>query len=124
MGFVFYLSLLYLYSCCGDLVFFSNCFQLARIHATVKKALVHQFQPILHEGSTYLIDKLLVAANDLKFPSTSHKYKLNFMGITNCIVVEASQIPTNHFKFMPFPEIAMSPKDEILTGIFTLVYLF
>lgn len=95
-------------------------FQLGRIHATVPKGLVRQFQPILHEGSAYLMDKLLVAANDIKFPSTSHKYKLNFMGFTTCIVVEAPQIPSNHFDFMPFTAIATSPKDEILTGLSNL----
>lgn len=116
---MFYLTFVYLYSCCGGLFFYcSICFQLARIHATVKKGLVRQFQPILQEGSAYLIDKLLVAANDLKFPSTSHKYKLNFMGITNCVVVEADQIPRNHFDFMSFAQIAVSPKDDILTGTF------
>lgn len=58
--------------------------QKSCIHAHVKKSLLVRFNPILKEGDAYHIEKLMVAANDSKFPTTSHKFKVKFMIATMC----------------------------------------
>lgn len=73
---------------------------------------------ILEEDSAYRIEKLLVAANDVRFPTTSHWFNLNFMGITtcSCTPIQTYEIPNNHFLFMPFTDILPSSKEDQRIG--------
>ncbi|KAH1266458.1 hypothetical protein GmHk_01G001948 [Glycine max] len=48
-----------------------------KIHAHVKKSVINDFKTVLEEGQTYVMENLLVAANDHQFRTTKHKFKLN-----------------------------------------------
>lgn len=115
-----YLKQYFIYSYCDWFILFS---QLDRIHATVKRSLLIKFHPVIKEGSAYRLDKLLVSANDVKFPTTSHKFKFHFMALTKCVPIETDKIPNNHFCFMPFTEILQASRDDLLTGLFFCFWL-
>lgn len=90
--------------------------QCGQIHATIRKHLLPGFKDELEEGSTYVIEKFMVAQNDPTFKTTNHKYKLNFMGGTNVFKVNATEIPLRSFNFVTFLEILASHKEDRLLG--------
>ncbi|KAL2456263.1 Nucleic acid-binding [Abeliophyllum distichum] len=54
-----------------------------RIHASIKQSLINTFKPLLKEGAVYLIRHFIVGVNNLKYKTTGHKYKINFMTKTH-----------------------------------------
>jgi hypothetical protein len=66
----------------------------------------------------------MVAKNDPTFRVTSHKHKLNFMRGTKVFTVHATEIPMNHFEFMPFQEILASTKEDRYLGMIYIVLCF
>ncbi|KAH1215660.1 hypothetical protein HKD37_13G036736 [Glycine soja] len=82
-----------------------------KIHAHVKKSLINDFKTILEEGQTNVIENLLVAANDHKFRTTKHKFKLNFMGISECKKI-VEDILKYQFDFMIFPDILAATRED------------
>ncbi|PNY15141.1 replication protein A 70 kDa DNA-binding subunit [Trifolium pratense] len=83
-----------------------------KIYATVRKDLLSQFKDDIEDGAAYVVERFMVGKNDTSYKSTSHKHKLNFMRGTKMIKVKASDIPANHFDFMPFTEILASAKED------------
>jgi hypothetical protein len=67
----------------------------------------------------------MVAKNDPTFRVTPRKHKLNFMRGTKVFKVHATEIPMNHFEFMPFQEILASTKEDRYLGMnYSILYLF
>lgn len=91
-------------------------FQLDKIHATVPNVFLHQFDRVLREGFTYVVDKLMVSANAMKYRTTPHRYKLSFISSTVCQHVEEPEIPFNHFTFVPFERICGSKAENVIVG--------
>ncbi|KAJ1393722.1 Nucleic acid-binding, OB-fold [Sesbania bispinosa] len=87
-----------------------------RIHAYVKNALITTFEGTLKEGSVYVMENLLVAENKMKFKTTSHAYKLGFMQSTRVTEIEADNIPSHSFLFVPFPDILAGSNEFVLMG--------
>ncbi|MCH79284.1 ATP-dependent DNA helicase PIF1 [Trifolium medium] len=83
-----------------------------RIYANVRKDLLAQFKDDIEEGAAYIVERFMVGKNDSSFKSTPHKHKLNFMRGTKMIKVNATEIPPNHFDFMPFIEILAATKED------------
>ncbi|XP_045821940.1 uncharacterized protein LOC123914810 [Trifolium pratense] len=88
-----------------------------KIYATVRKDLLAQFKDDIEEGAAYVMERFMVAKNDSSFKSTPHKHKLNFMRGTKLIKVKATEIPSNHFNFMPFHEILTSTKEDQILDV-------
>lgn len=83
----------------------------------MRRSLLTRFHPLLEEGAAYRIEKLSVGANDVRFPTTSNRFKLSFISMTNVTPIQTEKIPINHFQFMPFPDILSSSKDDLITGL-------
>ncbi|KAJ1396646.1 Nucleic acid-binding, OB-fold [Sesbania bispinosa] len=88
-----------------------------RIHAYVKKALITTFEGTLKEGSAYVMENLLVAENKMKFKTTSHAYKFGFMQSTRVTEIEADNIPSHSFLFVPFPDILAGSNEFVLMDV-------
>ncbi|PNY14280.1 replication factor A protein [Trifolium pratense] len=88
-----------------------------KIYATIRKDLLSQFKDDIEEGAAYVMERFMVAKNDSSFKSTPHKHKLNFMRGTKLIKVKATEIPSNHFNFMPFHEILTSTKEDQILDV-------
>jgi len=66
----------------------------------------------VEEGSTYVVEKILVAKNDNpKYKITPRMYKLNCMFSTNFIKIKDDHIPINHFDFVS-NKILNSPNED------------
>jgi hypothetical protein len=79
---------------------------------------VELYKDQIEEGSVYHIEKLMVAQNDPAFKTTSHKYKLNFMGGTTVFkMTDSPSIPKRHFSFLSFLEIMAAHKEDRIIGI-------
>lgn len=52
----------------------------------------------------------------MEYKTTSHKYKLFFMGITTYQHIDVLEIPINHFAFVPFARINNSRTENIIVG--------
>lgn len=96
--------------------FFNYLYQCGKIHGTVKQNLLPKFEALLEEGSTYSMENLLVSQNDLKLKTTTHKYKLTFMGNTKCNKTDVPNIPLNYFQFVPFTQILDGINQDFLIG--------
>lgn len=90
--------------------------QCGKIHASVRKNLIHLFKDQIDEGSAYVIESFMVGSNDHAYKTTGHKYKLNFMGGTNVFRVSSVNIPAHHFTFMPFMQIVSATREDKLLG--------
>ncbi|KAK2386767.1 replication protein A 70 kDa DNA-binding subunit [Trifolium repens] len=86
--------------------------RLDRIHATIRKHLISRFKDQIQEGAAYNFERFMVAKNDPTFRVTPHKHKLNFKRGTKVFKVDATEIPMNHFEFVPFQEILASTKED------------
>lgn len=53
-----------------------------KIHATIKKHLIMKFEPVLQEGSVYIISNFGVPENTTRFKMVRHPYRFNFYRIT------------------------------------------
>ncbi|CAJ2676884.1 unnamed protein product [Trifolium pratense] len=83
-----------------------------RIYATIRKDLISQFKDEIEEGSAYVVERFMVGKNDSSFKSTPHKHKLSSMRGTKVFKVKATEIPANHFEFMPFHDILSCTKGD------------
>lgn len=81
----------------------------------MKKSVINDFKTVLEEGQTYVMENLLVAANDHQFRTTKHKFKLNFMGISECKKI-VEDILKYQFDFMIFPDILAATREDVLLG--------
>ncbi|MQL05458.1 DUF223 domain-containing protein, partial [Escherichia coli] len=81
------------------------------------RSLITQFENLVEEGSSYLIENFVVGKNDTKLRTTRHKFKLNFMGNTKCESSEADNIPTHSFSFQSFKLILDGMDDAFLIDI-------
>jgi hypothetical protein len=63
-----------------------------------------------------VFERFMVAKNDVAFRSTLHKHKLNFMRRTKVFRISGTEIPQNHFDFMPFDEILSKTNEDQLLG--------
>ncbi|KAJ1393030.1 hypothetical protein SESBI_35350 [Sesbania bispinosa] len=88
-----------------------------RIHAYVKKALITTFEGTLKEGIAYVMENLLVAENKMKFKTTSHAYKFGFMQSTRVTEIEADNIPSHSFLFVPFLDILAGSNEFVLMDV-------
>ncbi|KAK2454686.1 replication protein A 70 kDa DNA-binding subunit [Trifolium repens] len=88
-----------------------------KIHATVRKDLIPLFKDEIREGCTYVFERFMVAKNDVAFRSTLHKHKLNFMRRTKVFRISGTEIPQNHFDFMPFDEILSKTNEDQLLDV-------
>jgi hypothetical protein len=70
------------------------------------------------KGSTYVLERFMVAQNDPTFKTIAQKYKLDFMGGTNVFKVNATEIPKRLFKFVLFLDILATHKEDRLLGKF------
>ncbi|KAM7519838.1 hypothetical protein LguiB_018800 [Lonicera macranthoides] len=87
--------------------------QGGRIHATIKKSLLQSFKTLIREGQLYVIRNFVVGYNNLKYKTTSHKYKLNFMPRTNVVNVVDESFPSHNYTFRSFVDISSaSDLDE------------
>lgn len=92
------------------------CFQCNKIQANVKRPWIIRFINNLQMGSTYQIEKFLVAQNDVLYKKTNHKFKVNFMGTTVVSSISAPEIPLNHFDFYDFPSILQEERKDLYIG--------
>ncbi|KAK2375007.1 replication protein A 70 kDa DNA-binding subunit [Trifolium repens] len=88
-----------------------------KIHATVRKDLIPLFKDEIREGCTYVFERFMGAKNDVAFRSTLHKHKLNFMRRTKVFRISGTEIPQNHFDFMPFDEILSKTNEDQLLDV-------
>ncbi|KAK2428601.1 replication protein A 70 kDa DNA-binding subunit [Trifolium repens] len=88
-----------------------------KIHATVRKDLIPLFKDEIREGCAYVFERFMVAKNDVAFRSTLHKHKLNFMRRTKVFRIGGTEIPQNHFDFMPFDEILSKTNEDQLLDV-------
>lgn len=82
-----------------------------------RKNLLPIFKDQIEEGSTYVLEKFMVAQNDPTFKTIAQKYKLNFMGGTNVFKVNATEIPERLFKFFLFLDILATHKEDRLLDV-------
>jgi hypothetical protein len=88
------------------------------VHATIRKNLLPIFKDQIEKGSTYVLERFMVAQNDPTFKTIAQKYKLDFMGGTNVFKVNATEIPKRLFKFVLFLDILATHKEDRLLGKF------
>ncbi|KAL5127846.1 Replication protein A DNA-binding subunit C [Glycine soja] len=89
-----------------------------KIHASIlNKGLIPKYQGIQEEGATYIIQNILVAKINVKYKTTSHRFKLNFMGNTICSKIENEIIPKFQFNFMSFSDILSSTIEDVLINV-------
>ncbi|KAG5001132.1 hypothetical protein JHK82_022280 [Glycine max] len=86
-----------------------------KIHASIlNKGLIPKYQGILEEGAAYIIQNILVTQNSVKYKTSSHRFKLNFMGNTICSKIEDEVIPNFQFDFMSLSDILSSTTKDVL----------
>ncbi|KAM7254016.1 hypothetical protein ACFE04_031698 [Oxalis oulophora] len=77
-----------------------------RIHCSIKKELIPQFQDKIHEGlAVYSIHNLLVASSKSKQKVTRNEYKLCFMKSTVVTLITGEVITHSIFDFVNFSTI-------------------
>ncbi|KAL2527278.1 DUF223 domain-containing protein [Abeliophyllum distichum] len=79
--------------------------QGGRIHATVKRSLITMFKTLICEGKLYNVCNFVVGYNNMKFKTTKHKYKLNFMPKTKVMEFSDNNFPSNNYLFKSFGEL-------------------
>ncbi|XP_071739186.1 uncharacterized protein [Rutidosis leptorrhynchoides] len=85
-----------------------------KIHATIKHEWIHSFEKKLREGFVVIISKFMVTDNKVKFPATTHKYKITLLRgsvVNQCDNFEGSD---NGFDFFSFSELMNHKNDEHL----------
>lgn len=55
--------------------------------------------------------------NDPKYQVTQHRFKLNHIDKTQFFKIDASNIPLNHFDFVPFNEILEADRVEKIIDV-------
>jgi len=86
------------------------------MHATVRRDLVSQFQKMVTEGCTYVLDSAIVGFNDAPFKLISHKCKLTMMGQSKFTKINAPEIPMNVFEFMTLKDVLSCTQEEKVIG--------
>lgn len=74
------------------------------------------FEDQLKEGSTYMIENIMVSQNDINYKKTSHKYKLAFLRTTKVTNIPDEEIPLYHFDFSDFAVILAEPRSDLIVG--------
>ena len=84
--------------------------QKSKIHATIEKAFLEKWLPLIIEGQCYQIETFMVQPNHGDYKSTHHTFKIVFNRVTNVKKVEAN-IEYHAFDFLPFQQILSSTND-------------
>ncbi|GKC22095.1 replication protein A 70 kDa DNA-binding subunit B, partial [Tanacetum coccineum] len=87
-----------------------------RIHASVMKDCMKKFEPIIDEGTCYMITNFGVGENGGNFPLVNHKYRISFY--MNTMVIRVNKFGNNvhGFRFEPFQKFStkhFSPNDFV-----------
>ncbi|KAL8053100.1 hypothetical protein ABFS82_05G050900 [Erythranthe guttata] len=88
-----------------------------RIQASIKKMLIRRYKELIKEGSSYIFQNFFVVDSNGGFRATTHKFKLNFMGITKVIETSTDKIPSTHFQFATFDTIKQNEDESLLFDI-------
>lgn len=76
-----------------------------KIHATVKKELVNQFDPFLAEGKTKMMINLSLNHSCGSYRTTNHLYKISFLATTRVKICEDLPRAINGFQPVNYREI-------------------
>ncbi|KAF8083383.1 hypothetical protein N665_0776s0008 [Sinapis alba] len=82
-----------------------------KIHATVKKDQVSQFQPFISEGDSKLIVNFAVTQSTGSYRTTSHPYRVVFLSTTRVRVCENLPIQLSGLSPVPFKAIMDGTQD-------------
>ncbi|KAL2531128.1 Replication protein A 70 kDa DNA-binding subunit [Abeliophyllum distichum] len=63
------------------------------------------FKSMILEGKLYDVYNFVVGYNNMKFKTTKHKYKLNFMPKTKVVEFTNNNFPSNNYQFKSFGEL-------------------
>ncbi|MED6200232.1 hypothetical protein PIB30_083148 [Stylosanthes scabra] len=84
-----------------------------RISAMVRPFHVRQFDSILNDGQVYIISNVAITPNDMKFKTTSHKYRLIFKRETTIQAsIDDMSIPKETFHVLPTSKILSETRDD------------
>jgi hypothetical protein len=78
--------------------------------------LIPKIKSLVEEGAAYEVENLLVTKNELKYPTTQHKFRINLIDRTTFTKIDAANIPLNHFEFASFGEILDSEREDRIIG--------
>lgn len=93
-------------------------FQGSKIHATVRRLSVYNFNHLLREGNVYDIHNFGVGPNSGNFRTTRHDFRLNFQSNTRVEPFALVSITRNLFNLVLFADILIPYYDtSYLTGI-------
>lgn len=90
------------------------CRVIDTIHASKKNS--NNFQKLLEEWKTYLIQNLMVSKNDPKLKFINNKYMLIFLLNIVCPDIEIKEISCYHFVFTFFTNILTSNDEDLMVG--------
>ncbi|KAJ1413701.1 Nucleic acid-binding, OB-fold [Sesbania bispinosa] len=88
-----------------------------RMPCIIKKALMATFENEFKEGSCYLIQNIMIAHNEGRFKTTSHKFKLSFMANTRVQQINCESFPINAYQFVPFDQINDGRPTNLLIDV-------
>ncbi|PNX61894.1 replication factor-A carboxy-terminal domain protein, partial [Trifolium pratense] len=83
----------------------------AKIHATIRKQLIHMFESKLEEGHVYEMSIFSVFSQSGNYRTTLHPYKLVFHLRTKVTVVESPDISQFGMHFTSLAEIGAFTQD-------------
>ncbi|MED6139779.1 hypothetical protein PIB30_087169 [Stylosanthes scabra] len=85
-----------------------------RISAMIRPFHVRQFDAILNDGNIYVVSNVAIAPNDIKFKTTTHKYRLIFKRDTRIQPsLDDDKIPRQQFHFLPTSKILSETRDDV-----------
>ncbi|XP_070011312.1 uncharacterized protein [Nicotiana sylvestris] len=76
-----------------------------RIHATIRRVVMHIFKTKIHEMRLYVMKNFVVEPNNLKIKTNKHKVKLTFSHRTNVYEISDPQFNLNIFNFKPYEHL-------------------